>query len=168
MAIEAWPYVVTRGRRSGFQAIVVPSFLEETGESYVLVYASKQEADDPGIVTIRDIIGSTVAPLAVAYRVTQSEPARYGLDEGTEFKDMHGRSIRVFEGLAVPLAAEQIHSNGVQQADFDAVAQQAAPAVHRLWLAHTRIDAEHSAKIAIGGDSPLTTRIVEPYVVPRY
>jgi hypothetical protein len=166
MAIEAWPYVVTRGRETGYQAILVPRFLEEADESYVLEYASRGGFDDPGIVAIRDIIGSVVTPLAVAYRVSEPEPTRYGFDEATQLEDEWRRPIRVFEGLAITLTAKQIQSNGLELADFDAVARQAVPAFHRLWLAQERIDAKLSAKIIIGSNSPLACRIIEPYVIP--
>ena len=53
-AARAWPYAVTRGATSGYQAIVAPAFLAEAGQAYVLEYASRQETREPGIVTVRE------------------------------------------------------------------------------------------------------------------
>jgi hypothetical protein len=169
LATKAWPYAVTRGATSGYQAIVVPGFLDDAGLAYVLEYASKQETDEPGTVTVRDVAGATAGPLSVAYRVTEARADRYGLGGTDLLEDAAGRAIRVFEGLVLRIPAERVPSIGLTEADLDAVTVATVPAVRKLWAAGTRIDAEHSTPISVGGawaTRPLNVQIAEPYAVP--
>ena len=41
MATHAWPYAVSRDERSGYHAVVVPEFLADARQAYVLEFASK-------------------------------------------------------------------------------------------------------------------------------
>jgi hypothetical protein len=170
MATTAWPYAVTRGENSGYQAIMVPGFLQSAGQGYVLEYASKQETDEPDTVTVRDVLGAAPGPLSLAYRVGPARADRYGLDGSTLLEDAAGRAIRVFEGLVLRLPAEKVPSIGLTAADLDAVTQATIPAFRKLWTAGTHIDAEPSTAIPIGGTEPsrrpLQFQVVEPYVVP--
>jgi hypothetical protein len=174
LATKAWPYAVTRGETSGYQAIVVPGFLGDTGQAYVLEYASKQETDEPGTVTVRDVVGATTGPLSVAYRVTEARADCYGLGGDELLEDGAGRAIRVFEGLVLRIPAERVPSIGLTEADLDAVTAVTVPAFRKLWTAGTRVDAEPSAPIFVGGGSaagawstrPLNVQIAEPYAVP--
>jgi hypothetical protein len=169
MAAKAWPYAVARGETSGYQAIVVPAFLAEDGLTYVLEYASRQETDEPGAVTVRDLIGAGHGPLSLAYRVTEARAADYGLGDGL-LEDTAGRTIRVFEGLVLRIPAERIVSIGLTAADLDVVSSVTVPAFRKLWMAGTSIDAEPSTEISVGGSAsgsrPLNVQVAEPYVVP--
>ena len=91
-AARAWPYAVTRGATSGYQAIVAPAFLAEAGQAYVLEYASRQETREPGIVTVREVVGATAEPLSLAYRVLEARADRYGLDGADPLQDRAGRA----------------------------------------------------------------------------
>jgi hypothetical protein len=170
VAARAWPYAVSRGRRSGYQAIVVPGFLAETGQAYVLEYASKGEASEPDTVTVREVIGAATEPMSIAYRVTEARAERYGLDGDGALEDLAGRTIRIFEGLVLRLRAERVASVRLTVEDLDAVAEVTDPAFRKLWAAEGRIDAELSTAISVGdtadGTRPLDVRIAEPYVVP--
>jgi hypothetical protein len=170
VAAKAWPYAVTRGETSGYQAIVVPAFLAEDGLTYVLEYASRQETDEPGAVTVRDVIGAGHRPLSLAYRVTEAHAADYGLGDGL-LEDAAGRTIRVFEGLVLQIPAERIRSVGLTAADLDVVTSVTVPAFRKLWMAGTSVDAEPSTEISVGGSAsgsrPLDLQIVEPYVAPN-
>jgi hypothetical protein len=169
VAAKAWPYAVTRGETSGYQAIVVPAFLAEDGLTYVLEYASRQETDEPGAVTVRDLIGAGHGPLSLAYRVTEARAADYGLGDGL-LEDAAGRAIRVFEGLVLRIPAERIRSIGLTAADLDVVTSVTVPAFRKLWMAGTSVDAEPSTEISVGGGAsgsrPLNVQIAEPYVAP--
>jgi hypothetical protein len=169
MAAQAWPYAVTRGKTSGYQAIVVPAFLAEDGLTYVLEYASRQETDEPGAVTVRDLFGAGRGPLSLVYRVTEARAADYGLGDGL-LEDVAGRTIRVFEGLVLRIPAERIVSVGLTAADLDVVSSVTVPAFRKLWMAGTSVDAEPSTEISVGGGAsgsrPLNVQVAEPYVVP--
>lgn len=170
MATRAWPYAVTRGVTSGYQAIVAPGFLANAGQAYVLEYASKQETSEPDAVTVREVLGATREPLSVAYRVLEVRADRYGLGGEDSLEDDAGRTIRVFEGLVLQLPAERVISIGLTAEDLDAVTLVTAAAFRKLWAAETRVEAEASTAISVGGVAsdarPLNLRIAEPYVVP--
>jgi len=169
MTARAWPYAVSRGATAGYQAIVVPGFLADAEQAYILEYASRQETSEPGVVTVRDVLGAIEEPLSLAYRVLEVRADRYGLGGTDPLEDRAGRAIRAFEGLVLPLPAERVPSIGLTAADLEAVTVATAPAFRKLWEAGSRIEPEASAALSVGGttgESPLSLRISEPYVVP--
>jgi hypothetical protein len=169
MTARAWPYAVSRGATSGYQAIVVPGFLADAEQAYVLEYASRQETPEPGVVTVRDVLGAIEEPLSLVYRVLEVRADRYGLGGTDPLEDRAGRAIRTFEGLVMRLPAERVPSIGLTAADLEAVTAATAPAFRKLWEAGSRVEPEASAALSVGGttgESPLSLRISEPYVVP--
>lgn len=170
MAAQAWPYTVARGKVPGYQAIAGPGFLAEAGLTYLLEYASEGDAGEPDVATVREVIGSSLRPLSVVYRVVVARAARYGLGGEDPLRDQAGRIIRVFEGLVLRLPAEQVASLGLTVSDLDQATDVSAPAFRRLWTAPEAIDAEPTAAIAAGRTDPrarpLSLRLAEPYVVP--
>jgi hypothetical protein len=169
MTARAWPYAVSRGATSGYQAIVVPGFLADAEQAYILEYASRQETSEPGVVTVRDVLGAIEEPLSLAYRVLEVRADRYGLGGTDPLEDRAGRAIRAFEGLVLRLPAERVPSIGLTAADLEAVTAATAPAFRKLWEAGSGIEPEASAALSVGGitgESPLSLRISEPYVVP--
>jgi len=149
---------------------VAPGFLANAGQTYVLEYASKQETPEPDAVTVREVLGATRGQLSLAYRVLEVRADRYGLGGEDLLEDRAGRTIRVFEGLVLQLPAERVLSIGLTAEDLAAVTLVTAPAFRKLWAAETRIEAEASTAIPVGGATsdarPLNLRIAEPYVVP--
>lgn len=169
MTARAWPYAVSRGATSGYQAIVVPGFLADAEQAYILEYASRQETSEPGVVTVRDVVGAIEEPLSLVYRVLEVRADRYGLGGTDPLEDRAGRAIRAFEGLVMRLPAERVPSIGLTAADLEAVTAATAPAFRKLWEAGSRVEPEASAALSVGGttgESPLSLRISEPYVVP--
>ena len=169
MTARAWPYAVSRGATSGYQAIVVPGFLADAEQTYILEYASRQETSEPGVVTVRDVVGAIEEPLSLVYRVLEVRADRYGLGGTDPLEDRAGRAIRAFEGLVMRLPAERVPSIGLTAADLEAVTAATAPAFRKLWEAGSRVEPEASAALSVGGttgESPLSLRISEPYVVP--
>jgi hypothetical protein len=170
VATHAWPYAVSRDERSGYQAVLVPEFLADAGQAYVLEYASKGQASPSDTVTVRELRGAITEPLSLAYRVTEilAEGGEPPGDDGPE--NGARRTVRVFEGLVLQLPADQVESLGLTVADLDMVTSIAAPAFRKLWAAQTRFDAEPSTAISIGdrGARLLDLQIAKPWVVsPR-
>jgi hypothetical protein len=167
---QAWPYAVARGKVSGYQAIVVPGFLADAGLTYLLEYASEGEAGEPGAATVREVIGTSLRPLSVVYRVVVARASRYGLGGDEPLRDQAGRIIRVFEGLVLRLPAGQVASLGLTLNDLEGVTDVSVPAFRRLWTALEAIDAEPATAIAASRADPgtgrLSLRLAEPYVVP--
>jgi hypothetical protein len=158
VATHAWPYAVSRDERSGYRAVVVPEFLADAGQAYVLEYASKGQAGRPDTVTVREIRGAVTEPLSLAYRVIErcDEP--------------DGRGGRVFEGLVLQMPAEKVASLGLTVADLDTVASITAPAFGKPQPAGAPVEAEPSASICVGDMAQdtrlLDLRIAKPWVVP--
>jgi hypothetical protein len=167
VAMHAWPYAVSRDERSGYQAIVVPEFLADAGQAYVLEYASKGQVGPPETVTVREIRGAVTEPLSLAYRVTErrDEPGASGGP-----KARAGRTRRVFEGLVLEVHAEKVASLGLTVADLDAVAGITAPAFGKPRPAGVPVKAEPSAAICVGDTAEdarlLDLRMAKPWVMP--
>ena len=167
MATHAWPYAVSRDDRSGYQAVVVPEFLVDAGQAYVLEYASKGQASKPGTVVVREVRGAVAEPLSLAYRVTETRDEPGGRDAP---KDRAGRTTRVFEGLVLQVSAEHVASLGLTVADLDTVASITAAAFSKLRAAGPPIEAEPSGAICVGDMAPdaplLDLQIAKPWVMP--
>ena len=170
MATHAWPYAVSRDERYGYQAVVVPEFLVDAGQGYVLEYASRGQASGPATVTVRELRGTVIEPLSLAYRVTEAPADDSGPGGADGPQNQAGRTVRVFEGLVLQMPAEQVASVGLTVADLDAVASIAAPAFRKLWAAETRIEAEPLAAIGVGstdhGARLLELQLAQPWVIP--
>jgi hypothetical protein len=168
VATSAWPYAVSRDERSGYQAVVVPEFLADAGQAYVLEFASKGQASQPATVMVREVRGAVTEPLSLAYRVTETRADR-GEPDG-HAADQAGRTMRVFEGLVLPVPAEQVASLGLTVEDLETVADITAPALDKLRTAGADLDAEPSTAISVGDMGqharPLDLQIAKPWVVP--
>ncbi len=171
MTKHAWPYAVSRDERSGYQAVVVPEFLADVGQAYVLEYASRGQASQPGTVTVREIHGTATDPLSLAYRITETSAGQGESESGEATQNPGAHAVRIFEGLVLQMPAEQVASQGLTVADLEAAASIAAPAFRKAWAAQTRIDAEPSTAICLGAADrdapPLDLQIAKPWVVPR-
>lgn len=155
MRAQAWPYAVARGRLTGFQAIVVPDFLADAGEAYLLEYASGAEVGAGSAeLVVRAVRGSATGPVTIAYRVANATADRYGLEGDTPLRDRAGRDIRVFEGLALRLPARSVAAAEITAADMDGVSARISPAFRRLWEAADPIEADRSASVSLGSGRP--------------
>ena len=169
MPAQAWPYVVARGRLSGYQAIAGPGFLTDAGLTYLLEYASGGEAGEPDAATVCEVIGTTLQPLSVVYRVVVARAGRYGLGDDSPLRDQAGRLIRVFEGLVLRIPSQPCRiprPHGQRSGpSHRRVGPGVLPAVDRSGGHRRR---------AHGGDlrrrrrpgRRLSLRLAEPYVVP--
>jgi hypothetical protein len=170
VVMRAWPYAVSRDERSGYQAVVVPEFLADAGQAYVLEYASKGQASQPASVTVREVRGAVTEPLSLAYRVTEARADRFEPDGHDAPQDRAQRTMRVFEGLVLPVPAEQVASLGLTTEDFDAVADITGPAFDKLRAAGTYFDAETSTPISVGDMGQdarlLDLQMAKPWIVP--
>jgi hypothetical protein len=170
VATHAWPYAVSRDERSGYHAVVVPEFLADARQAYVLEYASKGQTSLPGTVTVREVRGAVTEPLSLAYRVTEIPADRFGPGDHDGPKHRAGRTIRVFDGLVLQVPADQVASLGLTAADLDTVAGITAPALDRRQAAGTYNEAESSTAISVGDMGQdvrlLDLQIVRPWTVP--
>jgi hypothetical protein len=171
VATHAWPYAVSRDEQSGYQAVMVPEFLADAGQAYVLEYASKGQASQPSTVTVREIRGAVTEPLSLAYRVTET-PVDRGEPGGHDEPEYRAyRTVRRFEGLVLQVPAEQVASLGLTVADLDAVASVTAPAFGKQPMAAEKpAEAKPSTAISVADQVQdarlLDLRMAKPYVVP--
>jgi hypothetical protein len=165
MGAQGWPFAVARGRLTGFQAIVVPDFLADGGETYLLEYATGAEEDAAaGDLIVRALRESAAGPVTIAYRVTEVTADRYGLEGGrAPLRDRAGRDIRVFEGLALRLPARSVTTAGITAADLDGVTERIAPAFRRLWEAIGPIEPDRCAPVPLGSGRPASP-VLETYL----
>jgi hypothetical protein len=102
--------------------------------------------------------------------VVEAHADRYGLGGPEPLEDQAGRSIRVFEGLALQLPASRVQSAGLTAADLDAVVPDTILAFRRLWLSESGIEPEVAPPLLLGdatsGGPPLDLPLAAPYVVP--
>lgn len=170
MPTQAWPYAVADGWTSDYQKIVVPSFLADAEQAYLLWYAIEGEVGEPGVATVRDVLGVTSGPLSLVCRVVVAGAAPYEVDGEVPLRDRLGRIVRIFEGLVFQIPAAQVASLGLIVNDLDAVTAMTVPIFRRLWTASGGIDPEPSTAISVGntlpGTQPLNLRIVEAF--PSY
>jgi hypothetical protein len=168
MAARAWPYAIARGKLAGFQAIVVPDFLADANEAYLLEYASRAEAGtEPGELIVRAVDGSATGPVTIAYRIAEATAERYGLEGGGPLRDRAGRDIRVFEGLVLRLPARRVEGVRIIEADMDGVTTRIAPAFRRLWMAADAIQADRSTEISLGSARPASPALSSSPVQPE-
>lgn len=85
---EAWPFLVARGRRRGYSALLVPGFLGEPG----FLEETAVPLDDVSFRTAATPFGS----------LTWAEHAVTRADAGGEPRDEHGRPLVLLHGLLCP------------------------------------------------------------------
>ncbi|MCG5219235.1 hypothetical protein [Streptosporangium sp. KLBMP 9127] len=100
--LVGWPFLISRGRKLGFQVVVVPGFLEQAGEAGVLFAAAETgpgQPTGPGrrVRSVRTANGSFVTLVYRQTRAASDTP----VDGDTVLRDRHGRPIPLFEGYAL-------------------------------------------------------------------
>ncbi len=93
MPFDAWPFLVSRSERLGYQVIVAPDFMLEAGCAGLLEDRTVGEAD--GAPIHRFLPDSGAGPLTLVYRIRHAEL------EGEPVTDAFNRPIESTEGLVV-------------------------------------------------------------------
>lgn len=100
--MDAWPFLVSRGRRLGYRVVVAPDFLRAAGEAGILFAAAES---GPGVNThdtrLRVVQTQTGEVLSLVYRVVTARDEEMGDMEAPFIRDRHGRPIPMVEGYAV-------------------------------------------------------------------
>ncbi|MBY8877252.1 hypothetical protein [Actinacidiphila acidipaludis] len=95
---DFWPFLISRGRRSGFQVVAAPDFLCDAGLVDLLWETAGGSPMAPGQARRRAVKGTAVGDFAVLFRVRLAEAADLGA-EGDRPRDEHGRPVPVVEGV---------------------------------------------------------------------
>ncbi|SEP33189.1 hypothetical protein [Amycolatopsis saalfeldensis] len=128
---EAWPFLVARGRRRGYSALLVPGFLGEHG----FLEETAVPLDDVSFRTAATPFGS----------LTWAEHAVTAGDAGREPRDEHGRPLVLLHGFLCPRGEPD--DAGAALARTDALAL----AVYRRFLdGEEEFRAEASAPFEVG------------------
>ncbi|WP_328607712.1 hypothetical protein OG943_00805 [Amycolatopsis sp. NBC_00345] len=131
MTGEAWPFLVARGRRRGYSALLVPGFLGEHG----FLEETAVPLDDVSFRTASTPFGT----------LTWAEHAVTTADAGGEPRDEYGRPLVLLHGLLCPRGEPA--DAGAALARTDAIAL----AVYRRFLAgEEAFRAEESTPFEVG------------------
>jgi hypothetical protein len=95
---DFWPFLITRGHRSGFRVVAAPGFLCDAGLADLLWESAGGPPMAPGQARRRVVKGSAVGDFAVLFRVRLAGTADAGA-EGERLRDEHGRPVPVVEGV---------------------------------------------------------------------
>lgn len=149
--LYGWPFLVARGRRTGYRVLLTPDFLAETGEYGALSEATA--GDSPASVT-----GLAAGDITVAYRTERLTRALAGEgaggDPGDLILDQHGRPLDLLYGFVCRCPVLLT----VDTADFPPARHEALRAYHRFLADETGYQAEVS--------HPYPLRTSEPVAPP--
>lgn len=166
-ADRVWPFLVARGRRVGYRAILVPDAMTGTSDEDVLadsVHASVPSSDG---ARVDRVATSTMGDLTMVYRVHRLQPADVerraastddaGAADGSPAAatDIHGRPIDLFYGFVTPANVRRVESTDLR------VARDAGLSAYRRFLT----DEQHYA--SEGAQSFQPHSVVTPVAARR-
>lgn len=151
-ADRVWPFLVARGRRVGYRAILVPDMMTGTSDEDVLadsVHASVPSSDG---ARVDRVATSTMGDLTIVYRVHRLQPADVerraaSLDDAdvadgspAAATDVHGRPIDLFYGFVTPANVRRVESTDLR------VARDAGLSAYRRFLTNEQHYASEGAQ----------------------
>jgi hypothetical protein len=108
---RGWAFLVARGRRRGYQSILVPDFLAQSNEHGVLAESVHRQAPSSDAPRIEHLASPTAGPFAVVYRTQRlryadldqrPSPADYEAEHHNPddlVTDEHGRPLDLLYGF---------------------------------------------------------------------
>src|SRR5689334_20282954 len=94
MAIEAWPFLVSRGKRIGFSVIVAPDFLVQSGQEDLLALAAGGDETRPNHANHCQVFSSNFGELVLIFQVIPATDVH-----GELMVDWSGRNYDRIEGV---------------------------------------------------------------------
>jgi hypothetical protein len=127
--VHGWAFLVARGRRKGYQSLLVPDFLVQSNEYGVLGQAASGDFPPEGAPRFSRINGLAAGDVTVAYLTQRLTPADLdGSPAGGSVTDEFGRPLDLLYGF-VCRGADIID---LQQADFAAARAEALRTYQRF------------------------------------
>jgi hypothetical protein len=158
----AWPFLISRGRDTGYRTIVAPDFLCNLGRRGLLLEVAGGDIREGDVATYRAILGqgTNVGDLSVVYRTI---PAR-GTDidiEGDLLRDRQGRRIALVEGVVLRGRQPAVD---VRSGDLERTHHAVIAAFRSFWQNERSFDVVPSTPLEIS-NRPLDLRLEPPYVL---
>lgn len=101
-AILGWPFLVARGRRRGYRALLVPGFLAEAGQTGVLADGLRGDTVPGSPPRVESLSVPDVGRLSCAYRTERLGGRDPAGDSTSPVLDEHGRPLEFLYGVVVP------------------------------------------------------------------
>jgi hypothetical protein len=95
-----WPFLVTRGRRVGYRAVLAPPFLVDRGLHYMLIHAAAVEHPTPHELLRREVNDDTTGDYTLVFRVVPADPGLVG-QSGKVLRDEASRPVDIIEGVVL-------------------------------------------------------------------
>lgn len=130
--LNAWPFLIGRGRNAGYRVVVVPDFMADDESTSALSAATGTVQLPADAACIRELRGLASGPVSVVYRSFNPRGADFGLSDRGELTDGFGRLIRVTEGFVVRAAIGAAPLE-VSVADLERAHAEAAGAYRDFW-----------------------------------
>jgi hypothetical protein len=141
---QGWAFLVARGRRLGYRAILVPDFIAENRENGYLTENVRGAVDGSDRPRVEKIVAPASGQMVLAYRthrVTHGDLDDTGdRDAGGLVTDEHGRPLDILYGLAT---RDQM-IDALDEADLHVAKTEALPAYRRFLAGEAGFSSETS------------------------
>jgi hypothetical protein len=160
-AVYGWTFLVARGRRRGYQSLLVPDFLAQSNEYGVLDQAAGGETTK--ITTIR---GLAAGDVVLVYRTERLTDEALGSASGEPLTDEFGRPLDLLYGFVVRAAG----IGAVDDADFALARNEAIRTYQRFLTDESGFEVETSKafvlRSALAPPSPVVSQPSPASVAP--
>lgn len=160
MSAHGWPFLVARGRRSGYSVLLAPPFLTDEHDHGFLEEVARPAGEAARAATCTSPRGRRLSVAWAEHRVTGADLAD---GAGDDPHDEHSRPLRLLYGFVCPDTAIGYPS----EVDMERSRRHALAAYRRFLADETRFAVEPSTPFALTSAAvPDTRRTVEPARLP--
>jgi hypothetical protein len=122
---RGWPFLVARGRRTGYRVVLAPDFLAQQQEEHLLLEQVGAGSADAAGHAVVELSGSPSGRLVAIYReepATGAEliPSAATTARGTVL-DRHGRPLELLYGIVASAGVARLNERDMARARRDAV-----------------------------------------------
>lgn len=169
MSVDAWPFLVGRARRAGFQVVVLPRFLVGSPLGHSLALAVGADETAPGHAVVKQLHDGSNATLSAVYRVYTPTRSDFGLGDEQPLRDKSARRITVTEGVILRETARVAESAGITADELAQAHAATIPAFARFWTENSeQFHPEPSEPLSVGrgGGNRLSVHRLPPWALP--
>jgi hypothetical protein len=131
MAIQAYPFLVSRNRSLDYRTVVAPSLFIDEGISSLLASAAGGSLTAPGCVVCREIKGTEIGDFTLVFHVIEANQKDIYPDKEDEvLTDPFGREIFLIEGIVLKRRPDKFV---ITQKIFDSIHQQVLNSYRLFW-----------------------------------
>ena len=132
--VEAWPFLVGRGRYTRFQVVAAPEFLTVPDQWYPLIKLAAGDQTSPGEVIVKEVPDAK-PPLTAVYRMVRPRGTDYGIEENGTLLDQSGRPVLVATGLILRASPAGAARLDLTEAQTEHGQDQVREAYRTVWSA---------------------------------